>query len=151
MNFANINTGEIRINLDPVLELQGRTITGATLADYQALGWRKVVAVDAPATGYRVTSYGVQAIDATTCKLTVASSVNIADEQAAQAAAELAAQKARAKAILAGTSDETQRALRAFAELTLQEINALRTKAGMSTYTWAQFLTALQAKIDSQT
>ena len=119
MNFANINTGEIRLNLDPVLVLQGRTITGATLADYQELGWRKVVAVDAPEAGYRVTAYGVQEIDATTCKLTVATSVNIADELAAQAAADLTAQKAGAKAILAGTSDETQRALRAFAELTL--------------------------------
>jgi len=150
MNFANINTGEIREALSPILQLAGQTITGATIDHYASLGWRKVVQVDAPATGFRVTAYGVQELTGTTCKLTVTASVDIAAEAAANAAAYIAATKDEAKALLDGSTDTMQRTLRAFAELTLQEINNLRTKTGLSTYTFAQFLTALKGKIDAQ-
>lgn len=150
MQYANINTQEIINALPSVLILPGQTITGATIEHWKALGWRQVSITDAPATGYRVTAYGVQDIDGLNCRLTVASSVNISAEAAANAAAQAAQSKADAKTMLAGSSDQIQRALRAFAELTLQEINTLRTKASLSTYTWAQFLAAMQAKIDAQ-
>jgi uncharacterized protein YkwD len=150
MNFANINTGEIKEVLSPILQLAGVTITGATIQHYAQLGWRQVVEVDAPAVGFRVTSYGVQELTGLTCKLTVATSIDIAAETAANAAAYIAATKSDAKALLDGSTDTVQRTLRAFAEVTLQEINNLRTKTGLATYTWSQFLTALKNKIDSQ-
>jgi hypothetical protein len=151
MQFANINTLEIRDFLPTVLQLAGQTITGATIEHWKSLGWRQVTDIDSPADGYRVTQYGVQELSATTCKLTVVASVNIADEAAAAAAAILANQKLYAKALLDSGAEDIQRALRAFAVLTLQEINTLRTKAGLATYTWTQFVNALKAKIDEQT
>jgi hypothetical protein len=159
MNFANINTQEIKAVLGPVCVLpNGNTVTGADITAWAAWGWRKVTSIDAPATGYRVGSYGIQELDGLTCKLTVATSINIADEAAAQAAAQAAAvvaeiafQKTEAKGLLDGGTQDIQRALRGFAELTLQEINTLRTRASLSNYTWAQFVNALKAKIDNQT
>ena len=151
MKYANINTQEIRDDLPPVLVLGGTTITGATIAQWATRGWRTVTQVDQPAEGYRVTQYTAQEIDTMTCRLAVTSSVNIANETAANLAATTAAQKSDAKATVDSGAYDVQRALRAFAALTLQEINTLRTKAGMATYTWAQFVTALKNKIDEQT
>lgn len=158
MKFGNINTQEIVETLPSILVLNGQTITGADIRHWSLLGWRSVTQVDEPTAGFRVTKYGVQGIDGLTCKLIVSAQVNIADEQAAQAAAEAAAAaqyiadtKARAKVILDAGVEDLARALRALATIALQEINTLRTKAGLSTYTAQQFLTALQNKIDDQT
>jgi hypothetical protein len=150
MKVANINTGEIKDGLSPILVLTGKTITGATIADWAALGWREVVATDVPAAGYRVASYGVQELTSLTCKLTVASSVDIAAEQAANLAAEIASDKAAAKLLSDVATSDVGRVIRAFAELTLQEINTLRTKASLANYTQTQFINALKAKIDAQ-
>ena len=145
MNFANVTTGEIRETLPNVLQTEGRTITGATLAEWAASGWRAVAQVDTPAAGYRVTQYGVQELDGVTCRLTVDASVNLA----AEAAAQLSAAKDMGKAIMDTGSYDLALAVRAFALLTLQEINTLRTKAGLANYSQAQFLAALKAKMDS--
>jgi hypothetical protein len=147
MQYANINTYQVTDKLPDTLVLADKTITGATLDHYLALGWRQVVAVDAPATGYVVTSYRVEDIDGRTCKLAIAASVTAASITAAQSAGE----KSAAKLIAKVATEPTGRVLRAFAELVLQEINALRTKAGMTNYTQAQFLAALEAKVDAQT
>ena len=157
MNFANIITKEIVTGLNPILVTPTGTITGADIRHYASLGWRKVVSVDAPTSGYRVTSYQPVEIDALTCRLSVKTQVNIADEAAAQAAAQAAAAAAEvvatkdaAKLLAEVATTETGRVIRAFMELTLQEINALRTKASLSTYTQTQFLNALKTKIDAQ-
>ena len=94
MTFANKNTGEIVDTLPSVIVQDGQTITGATIDQWAAQGWRKIVQVDSPAQGYRVGSYGVTELDELTCKLTVATSINIAGEQAALAAADVAARAA---------------------------------------------------------
>jgi len=151
MNFGNTNTGEIVDTLPTTLTLAGTTITGATLKHFLALGWRTVTQVDKPDAGYRVTSYGVAELTPTTCKLTVATSVNIADEAAAAAAAKLASDKDEGKTLAELSTSPTGRAIQALAAMALQEINTLRTKAGLSTYTGAQFISALKAKIDAQT
>jgi len=159
MNFANIVTHEIKAVLGPVCVLpNGNTVTGADITIWAVYGWRKITSIDEPATGYRVGNYAVQEIDELTCKLTVATSIDIAAEAAANAAAAAAAvvagiafQKTEAKGLLDGGSQDIQRALRGFAELTLQEINTLRTRASLPNYTWTQFVNALKAKIDAQT
>lgn len=150
MNFANINTGEIKDVLPSVLEDVGRTITNATILEWAAKGWRKVVSVASPTAGYRVTAWTVQAIDGLTCRLLVATEVNIAAEQAAALAAQIAADKDAAKMLSDVATSDVGRVIRAFAELVLQEINTLRTKAGLATYTQTQFINALKAKIDAQ-
>jgi hypothetical protein len=158
MNFGNINTQEIKDALSNVCVLpNGNTVTGADIATWAVYGWRKITSIDEPATGYRVGTYAVQEIDGLTCKLTVAIDVNLADEAAANAAAlaaalvaNIASQKTEAKELLDDGTQSIQRALRGFAELTLQEINTLRTKASLSNYTWTQFKNALKAKIDDQ-
>jgi hypothetical protein len=151
MKYANINTQEIRGTLSPILSLAEGTITGATIEHWAELGWREITQIDEPAAGYRVTAYRIQELGPLTSKLTVASSVNIADEVAANAASVLEQQKTDAKSILDGSSESVRRTLVAFATLTLQEINTLRTKASLPTYTWAQFVAALKSKIDNQT
>ena len=158
MSFANINTQERKETLPNVMVLGDQTITGATINDWAKVGWREVVEVDEPAEGFRVGTYAIEELSATTCKLTVATSVNLADEAAEQAAANAAAlvaytayQKDAAKGLLDGGKEDIQRALRGFAELTLQEINTLRTRASLANYTWEQFVNALKAKIDAQT
>lgn len=150
MTYANILTGEIKSDLPNVLVQYGSTITGATIEHWKAKGWRQVVDTEQPQSGYRGTGYTVQEVDGETCNLVLSGSVNIATEAAANAAASLAAQKAGAGGILDGASGDVQRALVAFATLTLQEINTLRTKAGLANYSWSQFVTALKAKIDAQ-
>ena len=54
----------------------------------QAKGWRGVAIEDAPSAGCRITSQGIVEIDADTCHLTVTAEKNIAEEEAARAAAE---------------------------------------------------------------
>lgn len=149
MKFANINTGQIVDSLSTILELPGRTITGATIREWQQLGWREIVQVEEPAAGYRAGTYNIVEIDALTCRLTIATSINIADEQAAFAAAALTAAKSSGKDLLDFGTYDLALVLRAFSTLVLQEINTLRTKAGLSTYTQQQFITALKAKIDA--
>ena len=108
MNFANINTQEIVTVLGPVCVLpNGNTVTGADITHWATHGWRKITSIDEPATGYRVGTYGIQELDGLTCKLTVATITNIAEEAAANAAAAAAAvvagiafQKDQAKTLL---------------------------------------------------
>lgn len=151
MPYANILTGEIRIDLPSVMALEGSTITGATIEHWKQAGWRTVVSVEPPAAGYRATGYTVQPVDGTTCNLVLSGSVNIAAEVAAAVAATAAAQKLGAKNILDGCSEDTQRALRAFAELVLDRTNTLAGKvSGVPQVTWAQFLSAMKSKIDAQ-
>ena len=151
MQYANIITEEIKSDLASTIVLNGSTITGATIDHWRAQGWRTVTAVEQPADGYRAAGYSVVPVDDISCRLALTGIVNIATEAAAATAAALAAQKAGAGGILDGASGDVQRALVAFATLTLQEINTLRTKAGLANYTWSQFVTALKAKIDAQT
>jgi hypothetical protein len=158
MNFANIITNNIVEALPSVMVDGDQTITGADITHWAKRGWRKIVTIDSPATGYRVGTYGIEAIDGLTCKLTVATSINLADEAAAQAAAKAAAAaqyivqtKDAAKTLSEVSVTSTGRVIRALCTLLLQEINALRTKAGMANYTSTQFLNALKAKIDEQT
>ena len=148
MKYGNINTNAVADDLPSVMVLTGQTITGATIEQWKSQGWRTVVQEERPASGYRVTAYNVIAIDGNTCRLTIAASVNIADEAAAAAAAALAEQKAIGKDLLDTGKDNLVLVLRAFALLALQEINTLRTKAGLATYTQAQFWNALKAKVD---
>lgn len=145
MNFANVNTGQIAGALSATMTTPGGVIQGATLQDWAAVGWRRVVAVAAPTAGFRATSYGVHEIDGLTCDLTVATEINIATETAA----ELEAIKTAAKTLAELGNTEIGLVLRAFSVLVLQEINALRTKTGMVNYTPAQFLAALKAKVDA--
>jgi len=94
-NFGNVVSLDTANVLPDHIRLDTQDIAYHTLKQLQAAGWRKIVAEDAPAEGYRITGQAVQQIDGTTAKLIVTSSVNIAKEAAAQAAAELAAKQAR--------------------------------------------------------
>jgi hypothetical protein len=83
MKFANIITNEITEALSSTMVDGDQTITGADITHWAKAGWRKIVTIDEPATGYRVGTYGIEEIDGLTCKLTVATSVNLAVETAA--------------------------------------------------------------------
>jgi len=144
MQFANILTGEIRNILSSTLVKADLTIQGASLEQWAELGWRRVVEVAEPAAGHRVTSYTPEEIDGLTCRLIVATQVNIADEQAAQ----LAESKTAAKTLAEVGATDTGLVLRALATLLLGEINTLRQRASLTQYTSQQFLNALKAKID---
>ena len=82
MKFANIITEEITDTLPKQI---GAT-WNPTFEQLAAIGWRDVVSVDEPDVGYRLVKRGIMELSPTTCKLTVAASVSIADEQSAQAA-----------------------------------------------------------------
>lgn len=69
---------------------------------------------------------------------------------AAAALAYIAETKDAAKVLADTSTTDIGRVIRAFMELTLQEINTLRTKASLTNYTATQFLNALKAKIDAQ-
>lgn len=65
-----------------------------------------------------------------------------------QAAAGLIASKAAAKAALTSAQDGTAKGLRAVVLVLLDEINALRTAAGLTPRTPAQIKAALASKVD---
>lgn len=91
MNYANVLTGEIRNELpDPIVWPGGAVTHHPNIMVASGAGWRKVASVQPPPAGHRVASYRVAEIDATTCALEVAESVDIAAEHAAQAAADAA-------------------------------------------------------------
>ena len=82
MKYANIITGAIVGTLPNVRVSNGVGTIGAGLAEWAIEGWREVTATAEPAAGYRVDTYAVEEIDGLTCRLTVATSINIAEEQA---------------------------------------------------------------------
>ena len=84
--YDNVITGQMDCQLPNPL---GSTFN-PTLEQYYAAGYRTRVSVDQPADGFRVTAYAPQDIDGATCKLVIVQQVNIAEEEAAAAAARLA-------------------------------------------------------------
>lgn len=150
MKFANILTGEIRDVLPSTLALANETIQNATIEHYKSLGWRRVLSVAAPTSGYRVTAYNVVEVDGTTCNLTVKTEVNIAQEASSAAAAQIAADKDAAKLLTDVATEPAGRVMRAFATLVRTQINTLRAQHGLSQFTEAQFITALKNEIASQ-
>ena len=150
MQFGNIHTGEIKTALPTVLALEGKTITGADITHWAALGWRRVVEVEQPAEGYRAAGYNVVEVDGLTCQLTLTGSINIADEQAAAAAAQIEADKASAKLLSDVATSDVGRVIRAFAALVMEQFNVLRAREGLAQFTAEQFIAALKVKIDEQ-
>jgi len=143
MNFANINTQEIKSALATTLILADKTITGADITHWAQLGWRKVTVVDAPTAGYRVTQYGVQEIDGLTCRLTVVAEVDIAAEQAANAAVAIAARQewAKSQIVIEGELRElTAAILETVFELIVPQINTLRQAHGLPAINQAQVI-----------
>ena len=118
--------------------------------------------VDAPTAGYRVTQYGVQEIDGLTCRLTVVAEVDIAAEQAANAAVAIAARQewAKSQIVIEGELRElTAAILETVFELIVPQINTLRQAHGLPAINQAQVISAVKTtfkdnydgKIDSWT
>ena len=91
-----------------------------TLGQLQAAGWRYVTVIDSPSPGYRVGSWGIADIDGTNARKTVATQINIADQQAAQAAAIAVMRAAEAQL------DNAMKIEKGVALVTLDELNILR-------------------------
>lgn len=85
MKYGNINTGVIASQLPSGgIEISpGHVIPQPGLDSWATVGWREVVSEDDPPAGHRIVTQGVAELTGLTCKLTVAASVNIAEEQAA--------------------------------------------------------------------
>jgi len=165
MQFANIITKEIKDTLPTTMVDGDKTITGADITHWAKEGWRTITETDAPATGYRVGTYGIQELSGTTCKLTVATSINIADEAAAEAAAyaaalatQLAETKALAKSLYPGPGDIRNVSPEAVARLLLAEcvviytwlFTAAASGGHVPTKTPQEVTDALYAAIDAQ-
>jgi len=92
MSYGNIITGQIKNGeFDQNIVVDGSPMMNVGFAHWQAQGWRIVQSVDDPTAGYRVLTYAPEEIDATYCKLIVATEKNLAEEPAEQEAAEAAA------------------------------------------------------------
>ena len=134
MKHGNINTGEI-VEMLPSVRISPEGVTiGAGPEAWAVDGWRTVTVVDRPDPGFRVTSYRVEEIDRKTCRLTVATSVNIKEEaaaiaaaQAAELARQLADTKALAKALYPGPGDIRNVTPEAVARLLMAECVVLYT------------------------
>jgi hypothetical protein len=136
MNFCNIITGEILENRPPFIRAEdGSASEDQSIKHYQQLGWRRVTEVAAPTAGYRVISHTAQEIGGATARLLVATEVNIADEQ-----------KAEARALLDST-DGLGRVLLTLAEQLVILINTERAQHGRSQITPAQIKATLQAAL----
>ena len=92
MSYGNIITGQIKNGeFDQNIVVDGSPMMNVGFAHWQAQGWRIVQSVDDPTAGYRVLTYAPEEIDATYCKLIVATEKTLAEESAEQEAAEAAA------------------------------------------------------------
>jgi len=96
MSYGNIITGQIKNGeFDQNIVVDGSPMMNVGFAHWQAQGWRIVQSVDDPTAGYRVLTYAPEEIDATYCKLIVATEKNLAEEAAEIAAAEEAVKEQR--------------------------------------------------------
>lgn len=148
--FANLNTQETRAALPPSIAYADRVVTNPAIAAAVAAGWRIVRNTDSPQPGYAFTSYLAQDVDGLYCDLVGQSPYDVAAASAAAAAAQVSTDKSDAKTLAELATTPTGRVIQAVCAIVLQEINTLRTKAGLATYTSSQFLSALKAKVDAQ-
>lgn len=79
MKYGNIITQEIT---DTLPTSTGPNNWNASIEQLRAIGWREISIIDDPQEGYRITRQGVEDIDGINCRITVISSINIAEEQA---------------------------------------------------------------------
>lgn len=90
MNYANIITQAVANELPKVPSQIGSTFNPDAKQQAEWLkkqGWRRVVTEESPTLGNRVTATKVvDAFDGETCRIQIVSQINMADEQAAQAA-----------------------------------------------------------------
>jgi hypothetical protein len=107
-NFANIYTNE-EADTRPAVPATISTKVGLTTSPtpeqqeewYRAKGWRKPVSEDKPSVGCRITKTKVvDTGDGLTCRISIVSQINIADELAAQDAANAKATEDRRKAMV---------------------------------------------------
>ena len=84
MKYGNINTGVIQLQLPSggLSTSTGHFTPQPGLLEWATVGWREVVSEDDPPDGRRIVTQGVVELTGLTCNLTVATSVNIAAEQA---------------------------------------------------------------------
>jgi hypothetical protein len=142
MKYANVINGEIAEQLPTVIIAPGGTTVGPTLAQLQAVGWRKVVEIKEPSFGCRATSYTPQEINATTARLMVAGEANLA----AEAANKVASQKAAARDLLEST-DGLGRLLLTICEELVKTINVERSQHGRAAITSAQIVATIKAAL----
>ncbi len=76
MNYANIQTGEIREELPTSVMLPAGWTNHPTWEQLRGIGWRQVVFTAAAPAGMVVTEYKAQAGDEDTCHLAIAASVD---------------------------------------------------------------------------
>jgi len=166
MKYANINTGEIKDSLPAVMVNAAETITGANIAHWAKQGWREVKSIAVPDTGYRVGTYRVNETGPLTCTLAVATSINIADESAFNAAAlaaqladQLAATKALVKTLAAGGTNLSSITPEAVARLVLacQTVNVTWLMQiaprviGSPQKTGSSYLEEIESAVNAQT
>ena len=88
-NYGNIITNQVADVLPKVPSQIGSTFNPDAKQQAEWLvrqGWREIVGADAPTPGYRVTAQKVLDLGDGKCRIQIVSRINVADEQAAQAA-----------------------------------------------------------------
>ena len=97
MSYLNINVGVSSIidKLPNKLILEHTTQFDPTLEQLNSAGYREIISVDQPEEGYRVGEYGFEELSGSTCKLTIISQINIAEEEAEKEAQRIEAERLR--------------------------------------------------------